>query len=41
MGKNKIPKIELNQLRDKLKMLVDGSKIENKFIIIFNLRFEN
>lgn len=37
MGKNKIPKNELNQFKDKLKILVEGSKIENKFIIIFNL----
>jgi hypothetical protein len=37
IGKNKIPKNELIQLRDRLKILVDGSKIENKFIIIFKL----
>jgi hypothetical protein len=37
MGKNKIPKNELNQFRDKLKIFVEGSKIENKFIIIFRL----
>lgn len=35
IGKNKIPKNELNQFKDKLKIFVEGSKIENKFIIIF------
>lgn len=34
-GKNKIPRKVLNQLRDKEKIFVEGSKIENKFIIIF------
>ena len=38
MGKNKIPKNELNQFNERLKMFVDGSKIENKFIIIFKLK---
>lgn len=38
IGKNKIPKKELIQFKDKLKILVDGSKIENKFIIIFKLK---
>lgn len=38
IGKNKIPKNELNQFNDKLKIFVDGSKIENKFIIIFKLK---
>jgi hypothetical protein len=38
IGKNKIPKKELNQFKDKLKIFVEGSKIENKFIIIFKLR---
>jgi hypothetical protein len=38
IGKNKIPKNELNQFNDKLKIFVEGSKIENKFIIIFNLK---
>lgn len=38
IGKNKIPKKVLIQLIDKLKIFVEGSKIENKFIIIFNLK---
>jgi len=38
IGKNKIPKIELIQLKDKLKILVEGSKIEKRFIITFNLK---
>lgn len=38
IGKNMIPKNELNQFNGKLKRLVEGSKIENKFIIIFNLK---
>jgi hypothetical protein len=38
IGKKKIPKNELNQFKDKLKILVEGSKIENKFIIIFKLK---
>lgn len=38
IGKNKIPNKELNQFKDKLKILVEGSKIENKFIIIFKLK---
>lgn len=37
MGKNKIPRVVLNQFNEKLKILVEGSKIENKFIIIFRL----
>jgi hypothetical protein len=37
IGKNKIPNIVLNQFKEKLKIFVEGSKIENKFIIIFNL----
>jgi len=37
IGKNKIPRKELNQFRERLKILVEGSKIENKFIIIFKL----
>jgi hypothetical protein len=32
------PKNELIQFRERLKILVEGSKIENKFIIIFNLK---
>jgi hypothetical protein len=38
IGKNRIPKKELNQFRDKLKIFVEGSKIENRFIIIFKLK---
>lgn len=38
IGKNKIPKKELNQFKERLKMFVEGSKIENKFIIIFKLK---
>lgn len=38
MGKNKIPRKVLNQFKEKLKIFVEGSKIENKFIIIFNLK---
>jgi hypothetical protein len=38
IGKNKIPKKALIQFNDKLKILVEGSKIENKFIIIFKLK---
>lgn len=38
IGKNKIPKNELSQFKDKLKIVVEGSKIENKFIIIFKLK---
>jgi hypothetical protein len=38
IGKNKIPSIVLIQFKEKLKILVEGSKIENKFIIIFNLK---
>lgn len=38
IGKNKIPKRVLNQFNDKLKILVEGSKIENRFIIIFKLK---
>jgi predicted sulfurtransferase len=34
-GKNKIPKRVLNQLKEIDRMFVEGSKIENKFIIIF------
>jgi hypothetical protein len=37
-GKNKIPKIELNQFKERLKILVEGSKIEKRFIIIFKLK---
>lgn len=37
MGKNRIPNIVLVQFKEKLKIFVEGSKIENKFIIIFNL----
>jgi hypothetical protein len=37
VGKNKIPRNVLNQFNEKLKIFVEGSKIENKFIIIFNL----
>lgn len=39
IGKNKIPSKELNQLNEIFKILVEGSKIENKFIIIFKLNF--
>lgn len=28
----------LNQFKDKLKIVVEGSKTENKFVIIFNLK---
>jgi hypothetical protein len=38
IGKNKIPKNELIQFNDKLKIFVEGSKIENKFIIIFSIK---
>lgn len=38
-GKIKIIKIILNQLRESF-ILVDGSKIENRFIIIFNFTYE-
>ena len=34
-GKNKIPKVVLNQLKEKDKIFVEGSKIEKRFIIIF------
>ena len=34
-GKNKTPKIVLSQLIDKERILVEGSKIEKRFIIIF------
>jgi len=37
IGKNIIPNIVLNQFKEKLKIFVEGSKIENKFIIIFKL----
>lgn len=37
IGKNNNPNNVLNQFKDKLKMFVEGSKIENKFIIIFRL----
>lgn len=33
----KIPKKVLNQFKERLKMLDEGSKTENKFVIIFNL----
>lgn len=38
IGKNNNPIIVLSQLSERLKILVEGSKIENKFIIIFNLK---
>lgn len=38
IGKNKIPKNELSQFKERLKIFVEGSKIENKFIIIFKLK---
>lgn len=38
IGKKRIPRNDLNQFKDKLKILVEGSKIENKFIIIFRLK---
>ncbi len=41
IGKNIIPNIVLSQLRDKLKIFVEGSKIENKFIIIFSTRIQS
>lgn len=41
IGKNIIPNIVLSQLRDKLKIFVEGSKIENKFIIIFSIRIQS
>jgi hypothetical protein len=37
-GKNKIPNKVLNQFNERLKIFVEGSKIENKFIIIFSLK---
>lgn len=37
IGKKRIPRNELSQFKDRLKILVDGSKMENKFIIIFKL----
>lgn len=37
-GKNNIPSIVLNQFIDRLIILVEGSKIENKFIIIFKIK---
>lgn len=37
----KIPKKVLNQLRDKLKILEEGSKTENKLLIIFSLMMKN
>jgi hypothetical protein len=37
IGKNIIPNIVLIQFKEKLRILVEGSKIENRFIIIFNL----
>lgn len=40
-GINNSPIKVLNQFNDKLKILVDGSKTENKFVIIFNLFVEN
>jgi hypothetical protein len=36
-GKNINPMIVLIQFSEKLKILVEGSKIENKFIIIFKI----
>lgn len=41
IGKNIIPNIVLSQFKEKLKMFVEGSKIENKFIIIFSLFLKN
>lgn len=38
IGKKSIPNIVLIQFIEILKILVDGSKIENKFIIIFNIK---
>lgn len=38
-GININPRNVLLQFNDKLKMLVDGSNVENKFVIIFNLCF--
>lgn len=38
IGKNKIPKIALIQFKERFKIFVEGSKIENKFIIIFKLK---
>lgn len=37
IGKNNNPNMELIQLKEKLKILVEGSKIENKFVIMFTL----
>lgn len=37
-GINKIPKKVLIQFKDKLKILDEGSKTENKLVIIFNLK---
>ena len=39
IGINIIPINVLIQLNDKFKILVDGSKTENKFVIIFRLNF--
>lgn len=36
-GINNKPKKVLNQFRESLKIVVEGSKTENKFVIIFNL----
>lgn len=36
-GKNNIPNNVLNQFKDKFKIFVEGSKIENRFIIIIKL----
>lgn len=38
IGKNKIPNNELIQFNEIFKIFVEGSKIENKFIIIFKLK---
>lgn len=35
-GKNISPNIVLNQFKERF-ILVDGSKVENRFVIIFNL----
>lgn len=36
VGRNIRPSIDLNQFKDKL-VLVEGSKVENRFVIIFSL----
>jgi hypothetical protein len=39
-GINSSPIKVLSQFKDKLKIVVEGSNTENKFVIIFNLEYE-